>query len=51
MSAAKVKMRLTRPTMGKKAGENISVDEETAERLVASGSASRVKPDAKPDKG
>ena len=41
-------MRLTRPTKGKKAGELIEVaDKATADALVASGSASRVKAEPK----
>lgn len=43
-----VKMRLTRPTKGKKAGEEITVaDAATADALVASGSASRIKAEHK----
>jgi hypothetical protein len=46
-----VKVILRVPTKGLKAGDELTVaDAETADRLVANGSAKRVKPGPKSDK-
>ena len=45
--ADNVKVTLRFPTVGKKAGESITVSKDEADRLIANGSAVAVKDDSK----